>query len=508
MIVPFYDARNVCTVSLNRRGVFPEEYSTPQSVTCTGMNAGKGYNVCVPLGGGIDDTHYEYVFQPIINKVFARFDPNVVVLQCGADGLAGDKIGDWNLTPDVFAKFVRQVKGYNVPILLLGGGGYTVSSFAINAVHVIGAAIRQSFELKLTQSANLDSFRRTNYHLVVHPHSNIKMQDTRQQLSILRGKIMQQIHEQMEIRPNSPHLHQPLHPMPPDSAISHSEFADNNPDINMDESNHYSNDEKKNDNSIEYPVFKYVEHCILDETTQHTLQKKNAKIGKEMSCNGGFDNDQKAVHGGQSICEMNGCRIGTCPNGIASIECNDSICGSENDCENRQYAETCTKDTISVAINSVNPNKGYSAFLRQPKSLGCAIGVYAGKVMLKQTTDTNLYCMDATRIYGSSAVINAQRYGNNTRFISHSPHPNCIVRPLSVKENNGWKCTMMIYVNEENMSVGTELTINYHSHDKVHGKCHCNSSNCTGWVGGDAALAKKQKKEAIESGDVLPEFKF
>lgn len=55
-----------------------------------------------------------------------NYAPTVVVLQCGADSISGDRLGCFNLSVEGHGECVKIVKEYNVPILLLGGGGYTL----------------------------------------------------------------------------------------------------------------------------------------------------------------------------------------------------------------------------------------------------------------------------------------------------------------------------------------------------------------------------------------------
>lgn len=66
------------------------------------------------------------MFEPIIGSIMDRFQPGAVVLQCGADSLSGDRLGCFNLSIRGHANCVQFVKSYNVPILVLGGGGYTL----------------------------------------------------------------------------------------------------------------------------------------------------------------------------------------------------------------------------------------------------------------------------------------------------------------------------------------------------------------------------------------------
>lgn len=58
------------------------------------------------------------------------YRPSAVVLQCGADSLTGDRLGCFNLTLKGHAGAVKHVKSFGVPMLVLGGGGYTIRNVA------------------------------------------------------------------------------------------------------------------------------------------------------------------------------------------------------------------------------------------------------------------------------------------------------------------------------------------------------------------------------------------
>lgn len=91
-----------------------------------GAGKGKYYAVNVPLRDGMDDESYESIFVPIMTKVMETFQPSAVVLQCGADSLTGDRLGCFNLTVKGHGKCVEFIKKYNLPYMMLGGGGYTI----------------------------------------------------------------------------------------------------------------------------------------------------------------------------------------------------------------------------------------------------------------------------------------------------------------------------------------------------------------------------------------------
>lgn len=91
---------------------------------------GKYYSVNFPLLEGIDDASYESVFKPVISKIMETYRPTAVVLQCGADSLAQDRLGCFNLSLKGHAECVKYVKSFGLPLLVLGGGGYTIRNVA------------------------------------------------------------------------------------------------------------------------------------------------------------------------------------------------------------------------------------------------------------------------------------------------------------------------------------------------------------------------------------------
>jgi len=62
------------------------------------------------------------VFGRIFAKVLQQYRPSVLVVQCGADCLAQDKLGYSNLTPHSLEFCVRQIMESQLPTIFLGGG--------------------------------------------------------------------------------------------------------------------------------------------------------------------------------------------------------------------------------------------------------------------------------------------------------------------------------------------------------------------------------------------------
>ncbi|KAH9854825.1 histone deacetylase [Lenzites betulinus] len=123
----FYTTDRVMTASFHKFGEF---FPGTGHLEDRGRGPGRGYAVNVPLKDGITDESYKNIFEPVIDKILEVYRPDGIVLQCGADSLSGDKLGGLNLTMQGHARCVQYVRSKNIPLMLLGGGGYTVKNVA------------------------------------------------------------------------------------------------------------------------------------------------------------------------------------------------------------------------------------------------------------------------------------------------------------------------------------------------------------------------------------------
>ncbi|XP_067378807.1 histone deacetylase 8 isoform X2 [Channa argus] len=118
----------VMTVSLHKfsPGFFPGT----GDLCDTGLGKGRWYAVNVPLEDGIKDDRYYQIFTSVMQEVRAQFNPEAVVMQLGADTMAGDPMCSFNMTPVGVGKCLQHVLQWQLPTLLLGGGGYNLANTA------------------------------------------------------------------------------------------------------------------------------------------------------------------------------------------------------------------------------------------------------------------------------------------------------------------------------------------------------------------------------------------
>lgn len=123
----FYTTDRVMTCSFHKYGEF---FPGTGELHDIGVGKGKHYAVNVPLRDGIDDVTYRSIFEPLIKTIIEWYQPSAIVLQCGGDSLSGDRLGCFNLSMRGHANCVNYVKGFGIPLMIVGGGGYTIRNVA------------------------------------------------------------------------------------------------------------------------------------------------------------------------------------------------------------------------------------------------------------------------------------------------------------------------------------------------------------------------------------------
>ncbi len=123
----FLTTNRVMTCSFHKYGDY---FPGTGSVDDIGVGDGENYSINYPLNDWIDDASFVSIFKTVVGEIMTKFAPGAVVLQCGADSLAGDRLGLFNLTLRGHADCVNFVKSFKVPLMILGGGGYTMRNVA------------------------------------------------------------------------------------------------------------------------------------------------------------------------------------------------------------------------------------------------------------------------------------------------------------------------------------------------------------------------------------------
>uniref|UniRef100_A0A7N0UXE5 Histone deacetylase n=1 Tax=Kalanchoe fedtschenkoi TaxID=63787 RepID=A0A7N0UXE5_KALFE len=181
----FFLTDRVMTVSFHKFGKY---FPGSGDVRDIGVGKGKYYSVNVPLDAGIDDDSYQFMFKPIMRKVMEVYDPKAVVLQCGADSLCGDRLGCFNLTIDGHGECVKFMRSFNVPLLLLGGGGYTIRNVARCWCYETAVALNKEIPDVMPYNRYYDYYG-PDFKLYVPP-SNMENKNKMAQLEKVKAEVL------------------------------------------------------------------------------------------------------------------------------------------------------------------------------------------------------------------------------------------------------------------------------------------------------------------------------
>ncbi|THG21234.1 hypothetical protein TEA_026885 [Camellia sinensis var. sinensis] len=179
----FFTTDRVMTVSFHKFGDF---FPGTGHIKDIGVLGGKYYALNVPLNDGLDDGSFRGLFQPIIQKVMEVYQPDAVVLQCGADSLSGDRLGCFNLSVKGHADCLRFLRSFNVPLMVLGGGGYTIRNVARCWCYETAVAVGVEPDNKLPYNEYYEYFG-PDYTLHVEP-SSVENLNSAKDLEKIRGK--------------------------------------------------------------------------------------------------------------------------------------------------------------------------------------------------------------------------------------------------------------------------------------------------------------------------------
>ncbi|KAL8583786.1 Histone deacetylase 2 [Nucella lapillus] len=219
----FYTTDRVMTVSFHKYG---EYFPGTGDLRDIGAGKGKYYAVNFPLRDGIDDDSYESIFKPVMTKVMETYQPSAVVLQCGADSLSGDRLGCFNLTLKGHGKCVEFMKKWNLPLLLLGGGGYTIRNVARCWTYETSIALGVEVANELPYNDYFEYYG-PDFKLHISP-SNMANQNTAEYMD----KIKTRLFENLRMLPHAPGVQ--MHAIPEDALNDESDDEDrDSPDKRM-----------------------------------------------------------------------------------------------------------------------------------------------------------------------------------------------------------------------------------------------------------------------------------
>uniref|UniRef100_A0A8C9S5S5 Histone deacetylase 2 n=1 Tax=Scleropages formosus TaxID=113540 RepID=A0A8C9S5S5_SCLFO len=189
----FYTTDRVMTVSFHKYG---EYFPGTGDLRDIGAGKGKYYAVNFPLRDGIDDESYEQIFKPVsIHAVMWPFS----------------------------ALCVEYMKSFNLPVLMLGGGGYTIRNVARCWTYETAVALDTDIPDELPYNDYFEYFG-PDFKLHISP-SNMTNQNTQEYMD----KIKQRLFENLRMLPHAPGIQMQAIPediIPEDTVDEDTEDAD------------------------------------------------------------------------------------------------------------------------------------------------------------------------------------------------------------------------------------------------------------------------------------------
>ena len=217
----FFSTDRVMTVSFHKyqpEYFFPGTGGLHDNGPKSEHNPGAHHAINVPLNDGITDDQYAFLFESIIGKINEHFRPSVIALQCGADSLAGDRLGRFNLQVQGHGACVDFCKRFNIPMIIFGGGGYTPrnvarawayeTSIAINCDQKIPAVIPEYTPWR--EHFIHETLFPTLEEILGEPRANRNTQKRLQEM-------IQHIHEQLRFVEHAPSVQSQI--IPPDLGL-------------------------------------------------------------------------------------------------------------------------------------------------------------------------------------------------------------------------------------------------------------------------------------------------
>ncbi len=111
----------------------------------TGKGQGKGTKLNIPLPPGADDRQFQLAW-PRVESLLSEHAPQFILLQCGADSIAGDPITAMRLSAKSHAHAAHRLRCLadeycDGRLLAMGGGGYNLHNIATAWTAVVEALV-------------------------------------------------------------------------------------------------------------------------------------------------------------------------------------------------------------------------------------------------------------------------------------------------------------------------------------------------------------------------------
>jgi histone deacetylase 1/2 len=139
----------------------------------------------------MDDESYSSLFQEVYDQIYYNFKPQAIVMQCGADSISGDRLGCFNLSVAGHGACLQFAKKYSVPLLVMGGGGYTLRNVARAWAYETSILVEKPIASEMPQHDYLEYY--SPEYKIHTPTSNMENQNTKKDLDRIKSLLIENI---------------------------------------------------------------------------------------------------------------------------------------------------------------------------------------------------------------------------------------------------------------------------------------------------------------------------
>lgn len=123
----FYKRSDVFYCSIHTMDAYPKTGSSDE----IGKGQGKGFTCNITVPKGVEPEDYLKEFHQTIIPMVTLFDPDIILVSAGFDGLATDPMAIMKLIPETYAEIATSLKKQGVALGFVLEGGYNIPDLMV-----------------------------------------------------------------------------------------------------------------------------------------------------------------------------------------------------------------------------------------------------------------------------------------------------------------------------------------------------------------------------------------
>lgn len=181
----FRYSKNVTTCSLHRYdvGFYPGTGSLEDNSDSV---------INVPLKRGLNGETLNKLLDELIFPILHQKNPQILVIQCGCDGLFNDPAKEWNLDVEDYGQILKKInETFPIPKLILGGGGYNNPEVAKCWSYITKTLKHDQSEWDIIPEHKfIDEYEDSGFRFWYHKKSLMKDHNDHEYINLLKSSIL------------------------------------------------------------------------------------------------------------------------------------------------------------------------------------------------------------------------------------------------------------------------------------------------------------------------------